>query len=82
MLQAIKDHVSKDRLILLSYGMTATVLAYDLAKLGYWAVDLGHLDLEYEWYLHGAEENKLYQVSLLMRCRGEIKLLYVPTLRI
>ena len=59
MLQAIKDHVSKDKLILLSYGMTATVLAYDLAKLGYWAVDLGHLDLEYEWYLHGAEEKQV-----------------------
>jgi len=33
--------------------MTATVLAYDLAKLGYWAIDLGHLDLEYEWFLSG-----------------------------
>ena len=58
MLNTIKDNVDKDKLILLSYGMTATVLAYDLAKLGYWAVDLGHLDLEYEWYLHGAEEKE------------------------
>lgn len=36
---------------MLSYGPTATVLAYDLAKLGYQAIDLGHLDVEYEWYL-------------------------------
>ena len=36
--------------------MTATVLAYDLAKLGYWAIDLGHLDLEYEWFLSGKTE--------------------------
>ena len=39
--------------MLLSLGMTATVLAYDLAKLGYWAIDMGHLDIEYEWYLKG-----------------------------
>ena len=32
---------------------TATVLAYDLAKEGYWSIDVGHLDLEYEWYLKG-----------------------------
>lgn len=40
----------KEKLILLALGPTATVLAYDLAKLGYWAVDIGHFDLEYEWY--------------------------------
>lgn len=51
MLAAIKKHVSKDTLVLLCYGMTATVLAYDLARLGYWAIDLGHLDIEYEWCL-------------------------------
>lgn len=30
--------------------MTATVLAYDLAKEGYQAIDIGHIDIEYEWY--------------------------------
>lgn len=40
----------KDKLILIALGMTATVLAYDLAKLGYWAIDIGHIDIEYEWY--------------------------------
>lgn len=53
MLETIIQHVSKDKLILLCYGMTATVLAYDLAKLGYWAIDLGHLDIEYEWFKLG-----------------------------
>lgn len=52
---------NKKALILLSYGMTATVLAYDLAKLGYWAIDLGHLDLEYEWYLHNAKEKEVIE---------------------
>jgi len=41
----------KDRMVLIALGPTATVLAYDLAKEGYWAIDIGHLDLEYEWYL-------------------------------
>lgn len=43
----------KDKLILIALGPTATVLAYDLAKEGYWALDIGHLDLEYEWFLKG-----------------------------
>ena len=40
-------------MILIALGPTATVLAYDLAKAGYWALDIGHLDLEYEWFLKG-----------------------------
>lgn len=46
----------KDKLILLALGPTATVLAYDLAKLGYWAIDIGHVDIEYEWFLRKATE--------------------------
>lgn len=57
MLEAIKKHVSANQLILLSYGPTATILAYDLAKLGYWAIDIGHLDIEYEWFLQGATDS-------------------------
>lgn len=48
-LQAGKD-ISKDALILLALGPTATVLAYDLGILGYQAIDIGHIDIEYEWY--------------------------------
>lgn len=48
-LESITKYATKDNLILLSLGQTATVLAYDLAKLGYWAIDIGHLDIEYEW---------------------------------
>jgi glycosyltransferase family protein len=42
------------RLILLSLGPTATVLTYDLYKLGYQSVDVGHIDIEYEWFLRNA----------------------------
>ncbi|MDO4691094.1 MAG: GT-D fold domain-containing glycosyltransferase [Fusobacterium sp.] len=41
----------KDSLVLIALGPTATILAYDLAKYGYQAIDIGHLDIEYEWYL-------------------------------
>lgn len=45
-----------DRLILVILGPTATVLSYDLAKKGYWAVDIGQVDNEYEWFLRGQSE--------------------------
>ena len=43
----------KDKLFLLALGPTATVLAYDLCRSGYQAIDIGHIDLEYEWFLKG-----------------------------
>ena len=48
--------IKKYKLILLSLGPTATILAYDLCKLGYWVIDIGHIDLEYEWFLMNATE--------------------------
>ena len=45
-----------NKLILIALGQTATVLSYDLAKLGYWAIDIGHVDIEYEWFLRGAKD--------------------------
>lgn len=41
-------------LILCALGMTATVLSYDLAKKGFQAIDIGHVDIEYEWMKMGA----------------------------
>ena len=45
---------SKDRLVLVALGPTATILTYDLCQNGIQAIDIGHLDIEYEWYIHGA----------------------------
>ncbi len=53
-IRAIHQH-SGNRLILIALGMTATVLAYDLAKEGYQAIDVGHVDIEYMWYKMGAK---------------------------
>ena len=50
----------KDILVLISLGPTATVLAYDLCKLGYQAIDIGHTDLEYELFLRN-ETNWIYK---------------------
>lgn len=42
-------------LILLVIGPTATCLAFDLYNMGKRALDLGNLDMEYEWMNQGAE---------------------------
>ncbi|MBR1668765.1 MAG: SP_1767 family glycosyltransferase [Bacteroidaceae bacterium] len=39
--------------VILALGPTATVLAYDLAKRDYQAIDIGNVDTEYEWYKMG-----------------------------
>ena len=46
--------IDKNKLLLLALGPTATVLAYDLFKAGYRAIDIGHVDIEYEWFLRKA----------------------------
>ena len=47
-------------LIFMALGPTATVLAYDLFKRGYWAFDAGHIDVEYEWMkLRATEKVKI-----------------------
>ena len=51
----------KSFLILLALGPTSTVLAYDLFRLGYQAIDIGHVDIEYEWFLRKA--TKKIQIS-------------------
>lgn len=48
----------KDSLIIMALGPTATVLAYELAKEGYQALDMGHLDIEYEWYIRNASKRE------------------------
>lgn len=43
---------SHDRLFLISLGIAAKFLVEKLFLEGYRALDIGHLDMEYEWYLH------------------------------
>lgn len=53
--EAVKKQ-KKECVFLISLGPTATILAYDLTRLGYQAIDIGHIDVEYEWYLQGAKK--------------------------
>lgn len=48
----------KDYLILIALGPTATVLAYDLHMAGYQAIDIGHIDIEFEWFLHQSDQRE------------------------
>ena len=51
--KSVLNNVPAGSLILIALGMTATVLAYDLSQADrrYQAIDIGHLDIEYECYL-------------------------------
>jgi len=55
LLQEAKKH-SKDKLVLIAMGPTAKALAFELGKAGYQAVDIGNLDLEYEWFKMKVDE--------------------------
>lgn len=57
-LEAAKRNASDDVLFILAVGPTATVLAYDLFKAGYQTLDIGHADIEYEWYRAGATKKQ------------------------
>lgn len=53
-LEAVKS-VWNGEIILLALGPTATVLAAELTDSGMQALDIGHLDIEYEWFRSGAK---------------------------
>lgn len=44
----------KPQIILISLGQTATVLTWRLRDLNIQVIDIGHLDVEYNWYLEKA----------------------------
>lgn len=59
-LNAIKKN-GKNKIIILALGPTATILAKDICdlngdKIEYQALDLGHIDIEYEWFLMRAKK--------------------------
>lgn len=52
-LNAALKHADEEVIFLIALGPTACPLVYDIYKAGYQAVDIGHMDLEYEWFLNG-----------------------------
>ena len=51
-LDTVRAHWNGE-LVILAVGPTATVLAHDLSQEGIQTLDLGHIDIQYEWYLSG-----------------------------
>ena len=55
-IKKIENNVEKDYIVCIILGMTATVLAADLADLGYIAWDVGHVAKDYNAYMQKAEK--------------------------
>lgn len=55
----VLENIEQTALVLLALGPTASILAYDLANANYQALDIGHVDIEYEWYLKKAVEKEM-----------------------
>lgn len=47
----VEKNYHEDDLVLLALGPTATILANRLAQQGIQSIDIGHTDIEYEWFL-------------------------------
>ena len=54
--QTAVETIPKDELVLIALGPTATALAYDLFLAGYQALDVGHVDISYEWFLRDVKD--------------------------
>ena len=50
-------------------------MAYDLNKLGYQAIDVGHVDIEYEWFLMKATEKVKLQNKYVNEGKGNINII-------
>lgn len=61
---------SKDVLVLIAMGPTAKPLAYELALAGFQALDIGNLDVEYEWFLKGTTEKVIIQGKYTSEAKG------------
>lgn len=59
-------------LVLIALGPTATVLVNDLAKddYGIQCIDIGHLDIEYEWFLHKAFRKAIVPGKFVNEVKG------------
>lgn len=59
-----------DNLFLVAMGPTAKAICYYLYKNGIQAVDIGNIDLEYEWYLRGVEERIIIPGKYVSEVKG------------
>lgn len=60
----------KHKLFLLALGPTATVLAYELSQNGYQLIDLGHIDVEYEYFKKNMPNGGILENKYVNECQG------------
>ncbi|WP_338647712.1 GT-D fold domain-containing glycosyltransferase [Flavobacterium sp. KS-LB2] len=61
---------TKNHLVLVAMGPTAKPLAYELALIGFQALDIGNLDIEYEWFLKGAKTKVIIEGKYTSEAAG------------
>jgi glycosyltransferase family protein len=69
-LNFISSTLKNDVLILASLGPAAKVISFRLAGQGYQVLDIGNLDIEYEWYLRGATSKVIVPGKYTSEAKG------------
>jgi len=69
LLNFAKQH-PKNKLILIAMGPTAKPLAYELALAGYQVIDIGNLDIEYEWFIKGVKKKTKIEGKYTSEAKG------------
>lgn len=64
---AIQEFAKKDDLLICALGPTATVLAYEMSNQ-FQVLDMGHVDIEYEWFLRNAEKKIAIENKYVNEC--------------
>ena len=67
--QSILKNSNKDDLIIMAIGPTATALAYELSPR-LQCLDLGHIDIEYEWFKMNATKKQLVKNKFVNEVAG------------
>ncbi|WP_445717623.1 GT-D fold domain-containing glycosyltransferase [Flavobacterium sp.] len=55
----VKNTININQTILIALGPAAKYLSFKLFKEGYRVIDIGNLDIEYEWYIRGASKERI-----------------------
>ncbi len=69
-LETVRNKYEQNEIVLIALGPTATVLSYDLAIEGIWALDVGHLDIEYEWFLRKDRTHQKIEGKFVSEAQG------------
>ena len=68
----VVENFSSNVLILIALGPTATTMAFDLSKHEFQTLDIGHIDLEYEWMLRKTDKKILIDNKFVNEVAGNI----------